>query len=125
MSAELRCKNSWETLIYARSKLVHAAANAGIDAIDVPYLDLEDPEGMKQEAILARDLGFSGKGSIHPKQIPILNEVFTPEPARVEHAQKILKAFLSDFKVFFSNIKLQLFLGNSETNLDGIDLYKL
>ena len=93
MSAELRCKNSWETLIYARSKLVHAAANAGIDAIDVPYLDLEDPEGMKQEAILARDLGFSGKGSIHPKQIPILNEVFTPEPARVEHAQKILKAF--------------------------------
>ena len=38
---------------------------------------------------------------------------------------KILKAFLSDFKVFFSNIKLQLFLGNSETNLDGIDLYKL
>ena len=93
MSAELRCKNSWETLIYARSKLVHAAANAGIDAIDVPYLDLEDPEGMQQEAILARDLGFSGKGSIHPKQIPILNEVFTPEPARVEHAQKILKAF--------------------------------
>ena len=93
MSAELRCKNSWETLIYARSKLVHAAANAGIDAIDVPYLDLEDLEGMKQEAILARDLGFSGKGSIHPKQIPILNEVFTPEPARVEHAQKILKAF--------------------------------
>ena len=76
-----------------RDRLVHAAANAGIDAIDVPYLDLEDPEGMKQEAILARDLGFSGKGSIHPKQIPILNEVFTPEPARVENAQKILKAF--------------------------------
>ena len=93
MSAELRCKNSWDPLFFARSKLVHAAANAGIDAIDVPFLDLADPEGMKQEAILARDLGFSGKGSIHPKQITILNEVFTPELGRVEHAKKILKAF--------------------------------
>ena len=93
MSAELRCKNSWDPLFFARSKIVHAAANAGIDAIDVPFLDLADPEGMKQEAILARDLGFSGKGSIHPKQITILNEVFTPELGRVEHAKKILKAF--------------------------------
>ena len=48
---------------------------AGIDAIDVPYLDLDDPEGMKEEAIKAKQLGFSGKGSIHPKQIPILNKV--------------------------------------------------
>ena len=93
MSAELRCKNSWEPLLHARSRLVHAAANAGIDAIDVPYLDLEDPEGMRHEAILARDLGFSGKGSIHPKQITLLNEVFTPEPAKVKHARKILRAF--------------------------------
>jgi (S)-citramalyl-CoA lyase len=93
MSAELRCRNAWEPLLYARSRLVHAAAHAGIDAIDVPYLDLEDPEGMKQEAILARDLGFSGKGSIHPKQISLLNEVFTPEPANVKHARKILQAF--------------------------------
>ena len=79
--------------------VVHAEANAGIDDIDVPYLYLEDPEGMQQEAILARDLGFSGKGSIHPKQISILNEVFTPEPDRVEHAQKILKAFSIDSKI--------------------------
>ena len=93
MSAELRCKNTWDSLFFARSKLVHAAANAEIDAIDVPFLDLTDPEGMKQEAILARDLGFSGKGAIHPKQITILNEVFTPELDRVEHAKKILKTF--------------------------------
>ena len=93
MAAELRCKNAWEPLLYARSRVAHAAASVGVDAIDVPYLDLEDPEGMRQEANLARDLGFSGKGSIHPKQVPILNEVFTPDEAAVAHARRILKAF--------------------------------
>ena len=93
MAAELRCKNAWEPLLYARSRVVHAAASAGIDAIDVPYLDLQDADGMVQEASLARDLGFSGKGSIHPKQIAALNAVFTPNEAQVAHARKILDAF--------------------------------
>jgi len=93
MAADLRCKNAWEPLLYARSRVVHAAAAAGIDAIDVPYLDLDDPEGMRREALLARDLGFCGKGSIHPKQIAILNEVFTPEKTLVENARKIIRAF--------------------------------
>ena len=93
MAAELRCKNSWESLLYARSRVVHAAASAGIDAVDVPYLDLEDPGGMEREACRVRDLGFSGKGAIHPKQIPILNGVFTPDDAAIAHAKKILRAF--------------------------------
>ena len=93
MAAELRCENAWEPLLYARSRVVHAAAAVGIDAIDVPYLDLEDLDGMKKEAELARDLGFSGKGAIHPKQIPILNGVFTPDEAKVAQAHKILDRF--------------------------------
>ena len=64
MAAELRVPNSYENLIYARSKLVHAGASVGIDVIDVPYLDLEDMDGMKKEAELAKNLGFTGKGSI-------------------------------------------------------------
>ena len=93
MSAELRCENKWEPLLYARSRIVHAAASAGIDAIDVPYLDLEDLEGMRKEAILAKELGFSGKGSIHPKQIPLLNDVFTPSELSIKKAQKIVSVF--------------------------------
>jgi (S)-citramalyl-CoA lyase len=93
MAAELRCKNAWEPLLYARSRVVHAAASAEIDAIDVPYLDLEDPDGMVREAQLANDLGFSGKGSIHPKQIAALNEVFSPSDAELAHAQRIVDAF--------------------------------
>ncbi len=93
MAAELHCKTTWEPLLYARSRVVHAAASAGIEAIDVPYLDLEDPEGMEREACLVRDLGFSGKGAIHPKQIQILNGVFTPDETAIAHAKKILQAF--------------------------------
>jgi (S)-citramalyl-CoA lyase len=93
MSAELRCENKWEPLLYARSRIVHAAASAGIDAIDVPYLDLDDLDGMKEEAIKAKELGFSGKGSIHPKQISVLNNVFTPSIEVIEQAKKITSTF--------------------------------
>ena len=93
MAAELRCRNAWEPLLYARSRVIHAAAATGIDVIDVPYLDLDDLSGMEREACLARELGFSGKGAIHPKQIPILNQVFTPSESEIAHAQKILHAF--------------------------------
>jgi len=93
MAAELRCKNKWQPLLYARSRVVHAAASVGVDAIDVPWLDLEDPDGMRAEADLARELGFSGKGSIHPKQIKSINDAFTPTEAEVSRAKEILKVF--------------------------------
>lgn len=93
MAAELRCANTWENLLYARSRVVHAAAAAGIDAIDVPWLDLEDMDGLKRAAEQARDLGFSGKGSIHPKQIPVINGVFTPGADAVARARRIVEEF--------------------------------
>ena len=64
-----------------------------IDDWNQQILDLEDPEGMKKEAIKARELGFSGKGSIHPNQVPILNEVFTPPQDEIIKAKKILEEF--------------------------------
>ncbi|WP_218822842.1 HpcH/HpaI aldolase/citrate lyase family protein [Tistlia consotensis] len=93
MAADLRCKSSWMALQYARSRVVHAAATQGLDAIDVPYLDLGDREGMLREAALSAELGFTGKGAIHPKQIPDLNDVFTPDDASVAHARRVLEAF--------------------------------
>ena len=93
MAAELRCQNAWEPLLYARSRVVHAAASAGLDVIDVPYLDLEDLDGMTRAAIQARDLGFCGKGAVHPKQIPTLNEVFTPSAEQIARARRIIAEF--------------------------------
>ena len=51
------------------------------------------PEGMRVEAEKVRDLGFSGKGSVHPKQIAALNEVFTPSIAQIGRARRIINEF--------------------------------
>ena len=93
MAAELRCRNEWEPLLHARSRVVHAAAGAGLDVIDVPYLDLENLEDMKRAAIRARDLGFSGKGAVHPRQIAALNTVFTPSADEIARARRIIAEF--------------------------------
>ena len=93
MSAELRCINSWDNLLYARSKVVHAAASQQLDIIDVPFLDLDSLKKMQEEAINAKNLGFTGKGAIHPKQIKILNKVFTPTLQEVKKAKKIISLF--------------------------------
>ncbi len=93
MSADLRCEKSWEPLLYARSRLVHAAASAGIDLLDVPFLNLDDPDGLRREAHSCARLGFTGKASIHPNQIAIINEAFTPSAAYIEKARKCVAAF--------------------------------
>ncbi|MCI0529035.1 MAG: CoA ester lyase, partial [Nitrospira sp.] len=63
MSADLRCAKTWEALLYTRSRMVHAAASAGIDLLDVPFLNLNDEEGLRQEANASAHLGFTGKAS--------------------------------------------------------------
>lgn len=96
MSADLRCEKAWEPLLYTRSRLVHAAASAGIDLLDVPYLNLDDPEGLRKEATGCARLGFTGKASIHPNQIPIIHEAFTPDAKILEKARKVCAAFEHD-----------------------------
>jgi (S)-citramalyl-CoA lyase len=93
MAAELRTEVSWETLLYTRSRLVHAAAGADVDLIDVPFLDLEDQAGLEAEAKACAKLGFTGKAAIHPKQIPVVNAVFSPSAEDLERAHRIIDAF--------------------------------
>jgi citrate lyase beta subunit len=93
MSADLRCTKAWEPLLYARSRLVHAAASAGIDLLDVPFLNLDDPDGLGHEAQGCARLGFTGKASIHPNQIPIIHAAFTPTEAQIEKARRVCAAF--------------------------------
>ena len=93
MAADLRTTTDWENLLFARSRVVHAAAGAGVDLMDVPWLDLEDMDGMREEARRCASLGFSGKSAIHPKQIPILNEAFSPSEEEVDRARQIIAAF--------------------------------
>lgn len=96
MSADLRSAKTWETLLYARSRVVHAAARYNLDLLDVPWLNLDDQEGLKKEAEMSDALGFTGKASIHPKQISVINDVFSPSTELVARARSILTEFEKD-----------------------------
>ena len=80
-------------LIYARSAIVVAAASAHIQSVDGVWPDILDFEGVRRDSIQARRLGFSGKSTFHPGQIDIINEVFSPSAAEVEHARRVVDAF--------------------------------
>jgi citrate lyase beta subunit len=95
MAAELGAAQSFTALLYARSRVVHAAASHGLGAIDVPWLDLADEAGLLEECRQVQDLGFSGKAAIHPKQLAPINAVFTPGPDRIAYARKVIEAFES------------------------------
>ncbi len=93
MAAELRVAPKWAALLYARSRLVHAAATAQVDLIDGPYLDLEDMAGLEREAALCAELGMTGKGAIHPKQLPVIERHFSPSEEQIAQARRITEAF--------------------------------
>lgn len=77
---------------YVRNRTVVAARVNGLDAIDGPYADISDPEGYREECVRSHTLGFVGKWAIHPSQIGIANKVYAPDPADVEHAQRVVEA---------------------------------
>lgn len=78
---------------YARFQVVTAARAAGIDAIDAPYPAYQDPEGYRRSAVHASLLGFDGKWAIHPAQIPIAHEVFSPTEAEVADAREAIAVY--------------------------------
>ena len=80
------------SLIVPRSLLVIAARSAHVEAIDTPYLDIRNLEGFRKEVSQARELGFSGQLILHPTQIEIANEIFTPDQEEIDEAKRILAA---------------------------------
>jgi citrate lyase subunit beta/citryl-CoA lyase len=80
-------------LNYVYSRLVVAARAAGIQAIDGPYAAVKDEDGLRERAALARALGMDGKWTIHPAQIPVVNDAFTPRRDEWERAEAMLAAY--------------------------------
>lgn len=77
---------------HARTAIVNAARSNGLDAIDGPFPDFSDPGAYREQCQWSRELGFVGKWAIHPSQIEIANEVYTPDDGEIEHAQKVEQA---------------------------------
>jgi len=87
-----RTREGMESL-YARTRLVVAAKAAGIQPVDSVFSDVSDMEALKQYVLASRALGFEGMGCIHPRQISVINEGFTPDNQEIEKAKRILYAF--------------------------------
>lgn len=84
-----RSKHGWE-LYYAREAIVLAARNAGIYCFDTAYADINNIEGFKQEVQFIKDLGFDGKSCVHPKQVQIVHEIYSPTQKEIEKSIKII-----------------------------------
>ncbi len=78
---------------FARVQVLAAARAAGIDAIDAPFPAYQDPDGYRRSATHAGLLGFDGKWCIHPSQIAIANEVFSPTPEEVAAAREAIETY--------------------------------
>jgi (S)-citramalyl-CoA lyase len=91
LAADLGAEGSWENLLFARSRIVAAAATTGIAAIDVPYFKA-DGAGLEREATASRKLGMTGKAALHAEQLAAINTIFTPQPDAVARARSIMAA---------------------------------
>jgi citrate lyase subunit beta/citryl-CoA lyase len=94
LTADLRTNRSPEgtELEGIRRNVIVAARAAGVDALDTVFPRITDDEGLRRETSFIKQLGFDGKSVIHPNQIPIIHEVFTPTEKEIERAQKIVAA---------------------------------
>ncbi len=87
----VRTPESWE-VFYARSAVsVHAAAFS-LQAIDVVFMDLHDPEGLRRESIQGAQMGYTGKQAIHPNQVALVQEAFTPSDEAIARALRVVEA---------------------------------
>jgi citrate lyase subunit beta/citryl-CoA lyase len=78
---------------YAMQSIVVAARAAGLRVLDGPVADYGDEEGLRRSCLIARSLGFDGKWCIHPAQIEIVNEGFSPTAREVDWAKKVVAAY--------------------------------
>lgn len=79
-------------LFFARSQLLAAAREAGIQAIDTVYSNVKNMDGFRDEVTRIKEMGFDGKSVVHPSQIAVVNEIFTPSDDEIRHALKVVKA---------------------------------
>ena len=94
LTADLQCKRTKEgrEIEYARTRLVMAARAAGVEVYDTPFTDVNDDEGIEIDATLAKSLGFSGKASISPRHVEVINRVFSPTLAEIDYAYEVMEA---------------------------------
>ena len=94
LTADMRCKRTREgsEILFARMALLNAARAAGVEAFDTPFTDVNDLDGLQADAQRARAYGYSGKASISPRHLEIINQVFSPSEEEIQYAREVVEA---------------------------------
>lgn len=92
LAAELGAQFAWDGLLHARGRLVNTARAHGLQAWDVPHVDLANPEGLSEETRRVLGLGFDCKTAIHPQQLALIHAAHAPTAAELEWAQLLVQA---------------------------------
>jgi len=93
-SRNKNASGNWtDPFVLARNLCLFGAVAADVQPIDTVYTDFRDQDGLRREADAAARDGFTGKLAIHPAQIPVINEAFTPSPEAIEEARRVVAAF--------------------------------
>ncbi|XP_068251470.1 citramalyl-CoA lyase, mitochondrial isoform X4 [Nyctibius grandis] len=93
--ASIGATSSKETgdILYARQKIIVTAKAFGLQAIDLVYIDFRDEDGLRRQSREGASMGFTGKQVIHPNQIAVVQEQFSPSPEKIKWAQELISAF--------------------------------
>ena len=105
---EVERTDSDAEIAYARSAIAIAARATGILALDTPFFAFREPDALRENSLASRGIGFRGRFAIHPAQIEILNEVFSPSVEEVNQARRVIEAF-----------EEAAAMGRGSTSLDG------
>ena len=92
-AADAGCDLSYEGLLAPRSRLLNAAAVAGVTLLDVPYTDVRDLKGLADEIRRTRVLGMRARAAVHPYQVSVIHQALAPTAAEVEDARRVVEAF--------------------------------
>ena len=90
---EIERRDDDRELAYPRSAIAIAARAAGVQALDTPFFAFRDPEGLRENSYGSRGHGFRGRFAIHPAQIDIINQAYSPSEAEAGHARRVIAAF--------------------------------
>ena len=92
-AADIGCAVEWDAVLFARSRVVLAAAIANVSPIDSPFMNVSALDELIDECLRTQALGFIGKAAIHPTQVSTIQQAFTPAATDVAWAKQIIEAY--------------------------------
>lgn len=99
---EIERTKQGDEILYPRYKIAYACKAYNIDAIDTPFTDVNDMDGLKADCLKAKAIGLTAKAAIHPNQIEIINESFSPTKQQIDYAKKVILAASNTTEGVFS-----------------------